>query len=131
MEEILDEEFSKIPENNRPTKTMKVLVFILMLSCILAVLLSWVNVESIIFTGPACSVFGIVISILSKNWGTRNTLFIGIFPLVVSLGCALIINILMWSPSDAQQPISTIITIATFILSGPAFLVFKKQPKEL
>jgi hypothetical protein len=76
-----------------------------------AVIAAWVNVESIIGTGPALSIIGLALAIVSmpcRSWIVLSFALSG--PLVCMLG-ALLIARLHWGPSEASRPIAVLLSV--------------------
>ncbi len=86
---------------------------------------SFVKIESILFSGPALAVAGIVLVVLA--WRKRNiwAMVLGISGPVFSIFLLVLINVLEWSPDDAKVPVPKIglaYLAAVLILILPALL---------
>jgi hypothetical protein len=94
-----------------------------------------VDVESIVGTGPALSIVGLLLALATRRLNSWSAVAFGLSgPLVCALGAALI-AVGDWSPGEAQQPI-TILLGAYFLMVMPLavvsrFAILRWQPVEL
>ena len=71
----------------------------------------WVDVESIVFTGPVLSVVGIALAIFTQRLRSWATLLFSLSgPLICALG-AFLIAVFHLGPPEAQAPIAGLMTI--------------------
>lgn len=104
------------PTNRKPDSNLRHLRICLGLQCttiVVGVAAAFYDIESIVATGPILFFIGIPVVILSRRLGLTSGLTFGISGPAISLLCLVLINLLGWSPADAQLPVSTIAAIYT------------------
>lgn len=72
-----------------------------------AVIAAAVDIESIVVTGPVFTVLGILVALGSLASRSPYNAVFGLSAGAMSLACLVWIASLSWSPSDAQQPVTT------------------------
>jgi hypothetical protein len=110
------------PIPNIQTKNYRKLLQILTLTCLVGSVIAWVEIESIIFSGPIAT----IISLMAFNFSegeSKNQRVISLIPLFVSFLCLLMILIGDLGTSEAVIPIGTTISIGTILF---IFLTFNK-----
>jgi hypothetical protein len=96
------------------------------LATIAAVAACAVDVESILFTGPALTFSGTALALVTRSLRSWNVLAYGLSgPLVSALG-ALLILVFSWGPSEAQEPILAISILYAMLSIPTALIVFPK-----
>lgn len=99
------------PIEDRAAKTLRALRLCTGLQCttiVLGVAAAFYDIESIVGTGPVLFFIGIPVAVLSRRLSLTMGLAFGVSGPAISLLCLMLINVLGWSPGDAQQPVSAI-----------------------
>ena len=106
-------------------------------ACILlGVPLAWYWIESIIFSGVAFSVIGVLIVTQNRKHSNTAALLLGVSAPILSLSVFSLINFNSWSPSDAYVPVNQIVTAYGVIAFPVAIAAFnhantlKSQTRE-
>lgn len=76
-----------------------------MLVVVVGLGLSYVEIHSIVGTGPVLAVVGIVVTVLAYRMRSRWGMTLGVSGPVFSLFIFLLINILEWGPDAAEIPV--------------------------
>lgn len=76
-----------------------------------AVILSIVDVETIVGSGPILSVIGLVVAFAGLVKGNRAAILFGLSATAMSLFLFALINRLRWGPSEASLPVSIILLV--------------------
>ena len=94
---------------------MRVFILVLIVLLILGVVASGiaavVDIESIVFSGPLCSLVGIVIAALCYRKNIHAGFLFGLSVLTFAVLCFTTILGLQWSPGEAQVPIGSAIVV--------------------
>ena len=83
---------------------------------------SFVDIHSILFSGPIGLVVGLVLTILAIRQRLHYSKLFGLSAIVVTVGLFGVINILNWGPTDAERPVP-IILVCYSVVSIPFGLV--------
>ncbi len=92
-----------------------------------------IDVESILFSGPALTLSAMATVVLARPLCSRRVMVYGLSaPLVCALG-AFLIAIFNWGPGDAEEPILLLLTLYGIFVAMPAAIVaipvvFRWQP---
>jgi hypothetical protein len=114
-DELIDEgEFQ--PQDNKAQRWLNIFLFLQILAAIIATGLAWVDIATIIGTGPGGSAVGVVVFVMAFRLEDKRSVCIGLSAPLLTLGCFLLIVILDWGPSPAQLPISIILAIYALLL---------------
>ncbi len=89
----------------------------LMIGSILAACAAFIDVESIIASGPILFVIALLQTFISFFRRVPWLAITGIAVLLFAIGCFIAIYQNQWSPSDAQKPISIAIGLFTLLLN--------------
>ncbi len=108
------------PEEQRG---LRAIASLLLLCTVTATCICWYEVQSIVGSGPALILIGIIMVIIAKRHKNNLGVWIGLSPLFISILCSVIIMAFNLNPPDAQMPISVIITIYALAL---IYVVFAK-----
>ena len=134
MKQILDDDFvEELTNTGRKSRWFYVSTVLLIIGSIVATILSWLEVESIIGSGPILSVIGIIHLVISRKSKERVNMFIGALPLLLSVFWVIVINALRLSPSDCQVIVPASVTLATLmigVLGLTALSVKWSRPRE-
>jgi len=106
--------------SSRRLKVFKFLMMIHMLMIAVAAIASWVDIESIVFSGPIAGGLCYIFTLIS---GIRYLRLICLGTVIVSLGCLSTIYLLKWAPGDAEIPIASTITI--YAVANVLFIIPK------
>ena len=113
-DELLDDNLFE--EKRKPNgRVMRIFLVLQMLGSILAILIAWYEIESIVGSGPTMSIIGLCTLLASRSIKNKRGAWIGISPLLISIFWYIIIENFNWSPGDAYWPVNTFLTIATII----------------
>ena len=82
----------------------------------IAAVVAWIDIESIVFSGPVMLGVGLLVTVLS--WWRKSYRWFGIACLIFPVVVFLIIFLLEWSPDDAQIPIGILCTVFTLGMFG-------------
>ncbi|MEL7248991.1 MAG: hypothetical protein AAFO03_11250, partial [Bacteroidota bacterium] len=102
----------------------------LILGLIVATILSWWSVETIMGTGPVVSIIGIIHLLISRKSNERINMFLGAFPLVLSVAWFIIINAYNLSPGDCRFIVPASGAIATLLVSILGFATLSVRWRE-
>lgn len=91
------------------------LVIAQMLGIAVATIVACVEIESILFSGPALSLAGVWIAFLAYRRRAVTAFAFGLFAPSAALGCFLLIYTQRWGPSEAARPISTLMILLALV----------------
>lgn len=113
----LGELFKYIPPAipNKKTELFTQLIAVLNLTCVVSAILSWVELESIVVTGPLAAVLSLITYYFSKYHKNIDR-FTALFPLIISAIGFLMIIVGDLSPRKAEVPIGTLLTIGAVVM---------------
>lgn len=103
------------PIPNKKAKLFLQLIAVLNLTCIVSTVLSWVELESIIVTGPISAVLSLITYYFSRYHKNIDR-FTALFPLIISTIGFLMILVGSLGPRQAEVPIGTLLTISTVVM---------------
>lgn len=114
MNEILDDplEYKLHAQKEKAKNIYLFSLIILLIIFIISVLIAWINIESIIFSGPINSILGFIIIYLSIKAERKSGIWLGTYPSLVSVLSFFIIYYNSYSPREAQIPIGILISFA-------------------
>jgi len=101
---------------------------LLLLGAVITTCICWYEVQSIVASGPVLTLIGIIMAIIAKRHKNKLGVWIGLSALFISILCSVIIMAFGLNPSDAQLPISAIVTIYTLALIYVVFARLKTTP---
>ncbi|MEL6835831.1 MAG: hypothetical protein AAFP77_22720 [Bacteroidota bacterium] len=134
MKQILDDDFlEELTNSKRKSKWFYVSTVFLILGFVLATILSWWEVETIMGSGPVVSIIGIIHLLISRKSKERINMFLGALPLVLSVAWFIIINAFNLSPRDCQYIVPASGAIATLLVSILGFVALSvrwREPKQ-
>ncbi|MEL6969584.1 MAG: hypothetical protein AAFZ63_09860 [Bacteroidota bacterium] len=134
MKQILDDDFlEELTNSRRKSKWFYVSTVFLILGVIVATILSWWEVETIIGSGPVVSIIGIIHLLISRKSKEWINMILGALPLVLSVGWVIVINAFHLSPRDCRFIVPASGAIATLLVSILGFatlLVRWREPKQ-
>ena len=84
------------------------------------------EIESILFTGPALAVIGLMLAIVTRPLRSWRVLLYSLSGPFVSAFCAALIAVFDWGPGDAEEPILAILFIYAFLSIPTALFVFRE-----
>lgn len=124
MKDILDQHLieNKLPNENKYRKIFYVLASLQLIGSIIAVTLAWIEIESIIGSGPILSVLGIIVFSYASLAKDTHGLILGIIPIVASCISLCAIYFLEFSPNEARIPISSL--LGFFLLISLLLFIF-------
>ncbi len=114
MQELLDD-MSIQPKLKNPVLLRGLYIALLMLA-IIATVVAWIEIESILFTGSIGSLLGVVFFVVSKRKEFRDGQFVALSVPVFSGLCFLVIRNMQWGPDAAANPIATAVSCYTIVL---------------
>ena len=101
--------------------------------CVLQIVLAFVvpavasvQIESILGTGPALSVVGLMLVIAARPLGSWAVTLFGLSAPLVSAFCACLIAWFDWGPTEAHHPIVTISTLYALLILPLAVLTIRQ-----
>ncbi len=94
------------------------------LATVAAVAACAAKIESILFTGPALAVIGLMLAIATRPLRSWRVLLYSLSGPFVAAFCATLIAVFRWGPGDAQEPILAILFIYAFLSIPTALFVF-------
>ena len=98
-----------LPRFQRPVpRWLRPLLTLLVLFLAVGTLDAWVDVESILVSGPMLFLVGIFLAISARRRREMPLGLVACGSLAFPLFCVLLINLCGWGPSEAQQPISVL-----------------------
>ena len=100
------------PIPNIQTKKYRISLQILALTCLVASVIAWVEIESIIVSAPIAIVISLIAFYFSEG-ESKNQRAISLIPVFISLLCFLMILVGDLGPREATIPIGTTISIGT------------------
>jgi len=106
------------PTEDKATKGLRVLRICIGLQCttiVLGVSAAFYDIESIVVTGPVLFLIGIFLALCNRQHEHLTSLAFGLSGPAISIICLALINLLNWSPTDAQHPVSIIAAVYTTI----------------
>ena len=116
MEDILDQHLiQKKAPNNKHNRTFYIFAILQIIGSIIAVALAWNDVESIIGSGPTLTFLGIIVFLFARLAQNKFGMVLGFIPLFASFISFCLIFSFSLSPSDAQIPISSLLSFFLFI----------------
>ncbi|MCB0640373.1 MAG: hypothetical protein KDC44_01980 [Phaeodactylibacter sp.] len=102
MQRPLDELFLPEKSRYRENRRISFLLALLLLGFLAATAVSWYEVESIVISGAALSVIGLLLALVARRSRDKVGLILGLFPFVLSLLWLGIINGFDLSPYDCR-----------------------------
>lgn len=92
---------------------------------------AFVDIESIIFTGPAVSIIGLLVATAGHSSDIRPAVWLGLSGPAITALTALVINVMSWSPGEAQGPLPGLLCCytAAFLPIG-IYCVWYVQPPD-
>jgi serine/threonine protein kinase len=107
----------KIPTkiDHSKIKGLKTMIILQLLAIPTAVIAIFVDVDTILFSGPVLTIIGIVVATLSYRNEIRIGRVFGNSMLAVSILCIGLIIANRWEPSEAQEPIQWIALVCGII----------------
>ncbi len=83
-----------------------------LVGCVVA----WIDVESIVFSGPVVCLAGAAVIIQAMRSPARLPLvtLMGVAPICWALACTFLINVNNWGPRQAQEPLSILCGVYCF-----------------
>lgn len=118
------------PVNRKRTVAFCVLLGLALLTCVIGSMVAWLEIESIIGTGPLASALGIAAFIVGYRFALADKL-ISFLPVALTIVCVALINIFGWGPSAAREPVSAIASGTTLIFAGLAIWRMVHHTKSL
>jgi hypothetical protein len=94
------------------------------LATVVAVAACAIEIESILVTGPALAVVGLMLAIAARPLRSWSMLLYSLSGPLVSAFCATLIAALRWGPGEAEGPILGIFFIYAFLSIPTALMVF-------
>jgi hypothetical protein len=95
------------------------------------VIASYVEVESIMFSGPAYSIAGILVAVTALYYGNRSALWIAVSAPSFALFIFLLIFLSHWTPADASGPVPILCTVYLLAVLVATFLMFNRMRRDL
>lgn len=115
MSNILDDN-SLLEASKPPSKWATVFLVVLILGALIASMISWFDVESIVGSGPTVSVLGWVFFFLALGEAQPSSSMLGLTPTLVSLFWFLVIASLGLSPSDCEIMVPASLTVISLLM---------------
>lgn len=82
--------------------------------CVVAAAIGcFIEVETIMVTGAVISVTGLLLMQAAQRKGNRPGVLLGLSGPLVAVSCLIVINVLEWSPQDADFPMRMVATACT------------------
>lgn len=100
------------------------LVLAQLLGILTAAIVALAEIESILFSGPALSLGGIVIAVLAYRRRAVMAFAFGVYAPSAALFCFLLIYTQRWGPSEADQPISLLMIALSLVALPLGFFAF-------
>lgn len=97
------------------SKNQLYLLAVLNLVCIACCFLAFIDIRSVLFTGPAVSVLSLFGYYMARYDGWRQKIVI-LIPLIISLVCYALMLIGNYSQSEAVFPIGSVIVAGTLLM---------------
>lgn len=125
MKEILDDDFlDEMTDSSRKSRGFYISLLLLVVGSITATVLSLVEIESIIGSGPIVSVLGIIHIITSRKSKERVNMFIGALPVILTIMWMILINAFRLSPNDCKVIVPVTLALAAFMVTVVGLVVF-------
>ena len=102
------------PIPNIQTKKYRISLQLLALTCLVASVIAWVELESIVVSGPIAILISLIAFYFSDG-ESKNQRAISLIPVFISLLCFLMILVGDLSPREATMPVGTTISIGTLL----------------
>ena len=84
---------------------------------VVAVAIAFINVFSIVFSGTAAVFLGLIITILGIRSGRVSGILFGGSALAITVAVFIWINVMDWSPEDAQEPVPLVLAAYAFFFT--------------
>ena len=97
--------------SNKNLRRLRVCLGLQCATIALGVAAAFYTIHSIVVTGGILCLVGIVTAFLSRRNRLSDGLAFGLSGPAISLACFTLINLLNWSPADAQHPVSIIAVV--------------------
>ena len=110
----LGELFIHLPPPTPQTKKYRISLQILALTCLVASVIAWVEIESFFVSVPIAIVISLIAFYFSKG-ESKNQRAISLIPVFISLLCYLMVLVGELGPREATIPIGTTISIGTLL----------------
>ncbi|MCH2044432.1 MAG: hypothetical protein MK212_09985 [Saprospiraceae bacterium] len=128
MKDILDSGFAHDIHKNKRSLWHIIVLFLLIIGSIVSTLIAWVEIESIIGSGPIMSIIGIVFLIQNILNKEGLGMIIGAMVPAISLAWFIIIYLYSLGPSDCELIVPASLTVAsTFVVVGGSRLYSPKN----
>lgn len=117
MRDILDSGFAHETYKNKKSQAYIVILFLLVIGSIGSTLFAWVEIESIIGSGPIMSIIGIIFLIQNILIKERLGIIIGAIAPAISLVWFMSILLYSLGPGDCEVIIPASLTVASTVVA--------------
>lgn len=132
MKQILDEHLlDQSPKFRKKRVWFYISLGILVIGSIISTIFSWYTIMSIIISGPAMSLIGILHLIEGKVAGERKSIFMGSIPLAISLIWLGLIHVFILGPGECSTIIPASLTCLSLLILIISIQVFIKKYLEV
>ncbi|MCA9051828.1 MAG: hypothetical protein KDA89_23985, partial [Planctomycetaceae bacterium] len=113
---LIEDPKSAPAESGRNVLTWTRAMILLQSASILICLpIAWIEIESILVSGPVVSLSGFVSAFFSRRCGNRAGWWFGLSGFGITVSCFLLINIYQWGPADARVPVIRVLNVYTLV----------------
>lgn len=100
-------------------------------SILICLPIAWIEIESILVSGPVVSLSGFVSAFFSRRCGNRAGWWFGLSGFGITVSCFLLINIYQWGPADARVPVIRVLNVYTLVTFVPAVVAYRFSPNRV
>lgn len=104
----------RVPRSVRLLSILKIAIVLQMAAIVIGLVASFIDVESIVITGPVLTVLGLITLFLAVRTDVGTGFVVGISGPAIAVLCFALIYSQNWSPGDASRPIPLIGTAYAF-----------------